>query len=878
MATIPFSCHQQFIWCHVDDKLSFIKDYLSLISTGPRTVVLVKDTTSVRNVVAFLWDCGIPVVYHHSGYLGNQDRLAQVMDSYLSTSRPVIISQESYCCTPFYHTATRVLVVDFPISIDRYRDYKILIDFNSHKGLVTALVSQNESHLLPKLKDYILQKGEHPPPWLAQEPVMSQRIANPTGGDSSTWDNFSLGNIKSFPSCPVMSNKHAWRNPPPKPPFIGPNILDRPLMPDPRKSWNEVGVSTLHPQSNSHSIWPSQERVSCEITYRYGPVDTQKDTAQNSHSLTSDGYKYDPLLSKHLSYSRRKSPTTSQSSSISHYNLENKPQSYAGNHPLFTATGKCWDQKNNLGSNQLGFGIVPPCDPPSLCKPQSSRHPHCGSIPTLSHASHDLVLSRSIISQDPICPISPRSKAIVPPVAPVAPLVDSNPSSYSSSEDDNADSPFNGDHDRQCSSDYSEDGGDLSDESGKYFEDDFPKDSDGDIDSDCFVGFDSASNASSSKDYSSDVNTAGDLPEVIFTPYECKLFDDSSWCNNVSKDYVLEWSQCVIHSSHSSDAEDSPNIIQPLHHVPFSTNSNNPGSGLIYNHNPKDYVGTNDCPSTDYSDQEDFLQLGASNSTTYASIPHPNYPDVDNPTVSLGVLAEPITTASISKAQNNGNNSSENTITKTEDITYPFIPSKGSNYNTENVGSLCGPGVPPADIAKHTPWSSLCQLGLVQSNRSSHVGKRIATGLGSHNDTASISDSLAILPSNGGVLHNSYEPSSLDFPAKNISHSSSLPKYSHITEQAMSGLTRLPSEDLSSPFSLVNTDIPSSKGDTLPIVDIHPAYCSMLSSEHEDSSSSSSNKSSSTQYVPGELLGNADPLNSQLNHKGLVSMASDQPQ
>ena len=107
--------------------------------------------------VAFL------VVYHHSGHLGNQDRLAQVMDSYLSTSRPVIISQESYCCTPFYHTATMVLVVDFPISIDRYRDYKTLIDFNSYNGLVTALVSQNESHLLPKLKDYILQKGEQSP-------------------------------------------------------------------------------------------------------------------------------------------------------------------------------------------------------------------------------------------------------------------------------------------------------------------------------------------------------------------------------------------------------------------------------------------------------------------------------------------------------------------------------------------------------------------------------------------------------------------------------------------------------------------------------------------------------------------------------------------
>ena len=902
MAAIPFSCHQQFIWCHVDDKLSFIKDYLSLIPTEQQTVVLVKDTTSVRNVVAFLWDCGIPVVYHHSGHLGNQDRLAQVMDSYLCTSKPVIISKESYCCFPFYHTATRVLVVDFPNSIDHYRNYKTLIDFSSHKGLVTALVSQTESHLLPKLKDYILQKGEYPPPWLAPEPVMSQRIVDPTGGASSTWDNFSQGNIKSFPSCPVMFNRPEWRNPPPKPSFIGPNILDRPLIPNPEKSWNEVGVSTLHPQSSSYSTWPSQERVSREVAYRYGPVDIQKGiglSAQDSHSPTYNSYKYDSFFSKHLLSTRRKSPTKSQSSSISHHNLEDKCQSYASNHPPFTDTDNCWDRRNSLVSKQVRSALVPPLDPPSLCKHQSSVHLHCGSIPTQSHGSNDLAPSRSIISQDPICPISPRSKDIIPPVAPVAPLVDSSPSSYSNSEDedsegDNVDSPFNVDHNGQCSSDYSDDGGDLSDESGEYSDSDLSEDSnesndssgdsDDDIDSDSFVDSDSTSNASSSKDYSSDFSTAGNLPEVIFTPYECKLFDDSSWCNNASKDYLLEQSQYVLHSNHSSNDEDSPNILWPLHHVPFPTNSNNPG--LIYNHNSKDYVGNNDCLSTDDSDQEDFLQLGASNSTTYASIPHPNYLDVDNPIVSLEVLAEPITTASISKAQNNGNNSSENTTTKTEDNTYPLIPSKGSNCDRENVRSLCGPGVPHADITKHTSHSSLCQPGLVQSNRSSHVGKRIATGLGSHQDTISISDSLAILPSNGGILHNSYEPSSLDFPGKNISHSSTFPNYSHITEQAMSGLTRLPSEDVSSPFSLVNTDIPSSKGGTLPIVDIHPTHCSMLSSEHEDSSSSSSNKSSSNQYVqgsaingniPGASLGNADPLNSQLNHKGLVSMASDQP-
>ena len=240
-----------------------------------------------------------------------------------------------------------------------------------------------------------------------------------------------------------------------------------------------------------------------------------------------------------------------------------------------------------------------------------------------------------------------------------------------------------------------------------------------------------------------------------------------------------------------------------------------------------------------------------------------------------------------SKAQNSGNNSSGNTITKTDDITYLFIPSKGSNCNTENVGSFCGPGVPHADITKHTSSSSLYPPGLVQSERSSCVGKIIAAGLGSPQDTISISDSLAILPNNGGILHNSNKPSSLNVPGENISHSSAFPTHSHVTEQVMSGLIELPSEDVSSPFSLVDTDIPSSKGGTVPIVDLHPAHCGMVSSEHKDSSSSSSNKLSSTQYVPGsasngnipgEPLGNAHPFNSQLNHKGLISMASDQPQ
>ena len=101
MATIPFSCHQHFTRCKADDKLHCIKDYVSLISVGQRTVVLVKDKETVCNVVAFLWGYNIPALYHHSGYLGDQERLAQVLEGYLTTSNPVILSHERYCNTSF---------------------------------------------------------------------------------------------------------------------------------------------------------------------------------------------------------------------------------------------------------------------------------------------------------------------------------------------------------------------------------------------------------------------------------------------------------------------------------------------------------------------------------------------------------------------------------------------------------------------------------------------------------------------------------------------------------------------------------------------------------------------------------------------------------
>ena len=146
-----------------------------------------------------------------------------------------------------------------------------------------------------------------------------------------------------------------------------------------------------------------------------------------------------------------------------------------------------------------------------------------------------------------------------------------------------------------------------------------------------------------------------------------------------------------------------------------------------------------------------------------------------------------------------------------------------------NVGSLSGPRVLHTDMVKH---SSSClpvpEPVFAQSIKSSLVGKRIAAGLGFQQNTVGISSSLAILPSKGGTHHTSKMSSPLA-NSENISDdydSSVSLDCSHITGHVMSKSTRVASEDVSSPFSLVDTD----------------------------------------------------PSTSLLNYKGLVSLASDQPQ
>ena len=234
----------------------------------------------------------------------------------------------------------------------------------------------------------------------------------------------------------------------------------------------------------------------------------------------------------------------------------------------------------------------------------------------------------------------------------------------------------------------------------------------------------------------------------------------------------------------------SPDILKPSQCVLSSPNSQNTGKcPLIHNTSDSD-DGTQDGSSaglsTDDSDQEDFLQLGVSQSATSVQ-------------------------------------------TRAKEVSFPFRPSVSSNSNMANVESLSGPRVLHTDMVKdsssHLP---VPEPVFDQPIKSSLVGNRIAAGLGFQQNTVGISSSLAILPSKGCIRYTSKMSSPFD-NSENVSdgHDSSVSlDCSNITGHVMSQSTRVPSEDVSSPFSLVNIN----------------------------------------------------PSNSKLNYKELVSLASNQPQ
>ena len=300
-------------------------------------------------------------------------------------------------------------------------------------------------------------------------------------------------------------------------------------------------------------------------------------------------------------------------------------------------------------------------------------------------------------------------------------------------------------------------------------------------------------------------------------------FADSE--DDIDDESLVESDIASIASSHD--------ILKPSHNALSFLTSPDTGNCLLSHHSLDSDEGTLDGSSTDDSDQEDFLQLGASQNTTSVSLPHGNHPEVDNPAFHSQMLAKSVSTSfndNTHQVQNSVNNSFPgNTIIQPGGVSFLLRPSESNDSDMVNGGSLSGPRVLHTDMVK--PSSShfpVPEPVFAQPMKSSLVGKRIAAGLGFHQNTVGICSSLAILPSKGGIHCTSEMSLPLD-NCENISDgkdSSVSLDYSNIIGHVMSKSARVTSEDVSSPFSLVNTN----------------------------------------------------PSNSQLNYKGLVSLANDQPQ
>ena len=110
-----------------------------------------------------------------------------------------------------------------------------------------------------------------------------------------------------------------------------------------------MSICTTHAPSNSSINKPLQDRGRREITYKYGPVDTQS---------KPDSHKYDALLSRHLLAIRKRS-SEFQSSSSTQHNLDDTSRSDANSCSPLSNTGKSLDQGSNLVSVQPRLGMVP---------------------------------------------------------------------------------------------------------------------------------------------------------------------------------------------------------------------------------------------------------------------------------------------------------------------------------------------------------------------------------------------------------------------------------------------------------------------------------------------------------------------------------------
>ena len=115
-----------------------------------------------------LWDYNSCATYYHEGH--TQDQLAEARDSFFSQRTPILVlSLQTDVFKQFVNSAQYVLVLDFPDSIDHYRDWKILVNLQDKYGLITSFISNPDLHLLSNLWVYLIMKDEPIPPWLTDK-------------------------------------------------------------------------------------------------------------------------------------------------------------------------------------------------------------------------------------------------------------------------------------------------------------------------------------------------------------------------------------------------------------------------------------------------------------------------------------------------------------------------------------------------------------------------------------------------------------------------------------------------------------------------------------------------------------------------------------
>ena len=117
---------------------SIIKDdvldaYLNSIQASPPTIILAKDMCRVHHVTRLLWDCNLHATYYHKGH--TQDQL-------VSQQTPILVlSLQTDSIKHFVGSPQRVLVLDFPGSINHYQDWKSLVNLQDKYGHITSFIS-----------------------------------------------------------------------------------------------------------------------------------------------------------------------------------------------------------------------------------------------------------------------------------------------------------------------------------------------------------------------------------------------------------------------------------------------------------------------------------------------------------------------------------------------------------------------------------------------------------------------------------------------------------------------------------------------------------------------------------------------------------------